>query len=184
MTVMKSMPDFAAPAKAMMTLADTAFGFVTKLNVLGMETACSMAKVTAGSLAESCGEAMQSMVAVPALEAKAPAMERTMSYIRSVGDLSSQSQSEIAQLVESYVDQMTDLVTATIDEVAEAAPLAAPAAVAAMKNAVTEAGAVGKGIVESARKLPQSMLNAMAAGESAKSTGIAKAADKPVRKAA
>jgi len=187
MATNKSMSDLSAfqtsGAQVMMTLTETAIGFAAKLNALGLETAFSIIKVAAGNVPAVYGEGVQKLTLAPSLDASV--VEQGTTYMRHVGEVSTRSQVEMTELVESYLSEVLHLFTSTLDKVAEAAPaVPTTATVAVMKSAVAATGAASIEAIRNARQVTPMILNALAVSDQANPAGSSKGRDKPARKAA
>jgi phasin family protein len=81
-----------------------------------------------------------------------PNMEKTASYVKSVYDVASSTQSEINKLVEEQVSEFNKQVVTTLDKMVKTAPAGSDVAVAALKSAISGINATYENIAKSAKQ--------------------------------
>lgn len=99
-----------------------------------------------------------------------PIVERALSYSRTVYEVATQTQAEIAKVLESRLKHLTDTMSQTIEKTAQSAP-GSDVAVAAIKSAMAAAGSAYDNMQKMAKQVTQlTEANISAATDVAKGT--------------
>ncbi|TRZ56070.1 MAG: phasin family protein, partial [Rhodocyclaceae bacterium] len=120
-------PDqFASSNKAnvetVLTLANTAFASAERLAALNLNTARSILEDSVASAkALLAVKDVQSLVALQSTLGQ-PAAEKAVAYSRSIYEIATQTQEEIAKIVESQFAEANKNVTSALDKAAKNAP--------------------------------------------------------------
>lgn len=81
-----------------------------------------------------------------------PNMEKTASYVKSVYDVASATQTEFNKLVEEHVSEFNKQVVTTLDKMVKTAPAGSDVAVAALKSAISGINATYENMAKSAKQ--------------------------------
>jgi phasin family protein len=81
-----------------------------------------------------------------------PNMEKTTSYVKSVYDVATATQSEFSKLVEEQVSEFNKQVVTTLDKMVKSAPAGSDVAVAALKSAISGINATYENMSKSAKQ--------------------------------
>jgi len=101
-----------------------------------------------------------------------PNMEKTTSYVKSVYDVATATQSEFSKLVEEQVSEFNKQVVTTLDKMVKSAPAGSDVAVAALKSAISGINATYENMSKSAKQfVDMTQANVEAATTQAISTG-------------
>ncbi len=106
-----------------------------------------------------------------------PNMEKTASYVKSVYDVASATQSEFNKLVEEQVSEFNKQVVTTLDKMVKTAPAGSDVAVAALKSAISGINATYENMSKSAKQfVDMTQANVEAATSQATGAGKKKSA--------
>ena len=106
-----------------------------------------------------------------------PNMEKTASYVKSVYDVATATQSELNKLVEEQVSEFNKQVVTSLDKLVKTAPAGSDVAVAALKSAISGINATYENMAKSAKQFVDiTHANVEAATSQAVSAGKKKAA--------
>ena len=154
---------FAAANKAtvdsLLSVANTALASAERIAALNLNTARAAIEDTAAGV-KTVIEAKDPQAALAAQKALAqPAIEKAVAYSRSVYEISSQTQQELAKMVEAQFGEFQKSVAGLVDLAAKSAPAGSEGAVAAVQSAIAAANsafgnmnAVAKQFTETAQK--------------------------------
>ena len=81
-----------------------------------------------------------------------PSLEKATSYVKSVYDVATATQSEINKLVEEQVAEFNKQVVTSLDKVVKSAPAGSEVAVAAVKSAITAVNSAYDNLSKSAKQ--------------------------------
>lgn len=84
-----------------------------------------------------------------------PGIKRALTYSRGVYELATETQSEIAKLVEAQVGEYNENLMATLDKVGKSAPAGSDAAVAVIKSAMAAANTAYDNISKAAKQVAE-----------------------------
>ena len=134
---------FAAANKAavdsLLSVANTALASAERIAALNLNTARSSLEDTASNVQAVLG-AKDPQAALAAQAALAqPAVEKAVAYSRSVYEITSETQQELAKMVEAQFGDFQKNVAAMVEKAAKAAPAGSEGAVAAIQNAIAAA---------------------------------------------
>ncbi len=134
---------FAAANKAtvdtLLSVANAALASAERIAALNLNTARSSLEDTASGVKAVMGakDPKEAMAAQSSL-AK-PAVEKAVAYSRSVYEITSQAQQELAKMVESQFGDFQKSVAGMVEMAAKSAPAGSEGAVAAIQNAINAA---------------------------------------------
>ena len=134
---------FAAANKAtvdsLLSVANTALASAERIAALNLNTARAALEDTAAGV-KSVMEAKDPQAAIAAQQALAqPAVEKAVAYSRSVVEISTQTQQELAKMVEAQFGEFQKSITSMVELAAKSAPAGSEGAVAAVQNAIAAA---------------------------------------------
>ncbi|WP_153144530.1 phasin family protein [Dechloromonas sp. H13] len=134
---------FAAANKAavdsLLSVANTALATAERIAALNLNAARSALEDSASG-AKAVMEAKDPQAALAVQSALAqPAVEKAVAYSRSVYEITSQSQQELAKLVEAQFGDFQKSIAGLLDKAAKSAPAGSETAVAAIQNAIAAA---------------------------------------------
>lgn len=181
---------FAAANKAqvetLLTVANSSFASAEKLAALNVNTARSV-------LEDSISNA-KSLLTVKSPEEflslqssfAQPGIEKFVAYARSVYEIASQAQGEIAQIVESQFSDLNKNISSALDKAAKSAPAGSDVAVAAVKSALAAANSAYDSMSKAAKQVAEMTEANVAAATSAtvKAVGASASAAKSASKKA
>ena len=84
-----------------------------------------------------------------------PTMEKATSYVKSIYDVATATQSEISKLVEEQVAEFNKQVVTSLDKVVKSAPAGSEVAVAAVKSAITAVNSAYDNLSKSAKQFTE-----------------------------
>ena len=154
---------FAAANKAtvdsLLSVANTALASAERIAALNLNTARAALEDTAAGV-KSVMEAKDPQAAIAAQQALAqPAVEKAVAYSRSVVEISTQTQQELAKMVEAQFGEFQKPISNMVELAAKSAPAGSEGAVAAVQNAIAAANsafgnmnAVAKQFTDAAQK--------------------------------
>ncbi|MCK6391224.1 MAG: phasin family protein [Azonexus sp.] len=134
---------FAAANKAtvdsLLSVANTALASAERIAALNLSTARAALEDTASGVKTVMG-AKDPQAALAAQNALAqPAVEKAVAYGRSVYEITSQTQQELAKMVEAQFGDFQKSVATMLETAAKSAPAGSEGAVAAIQNAIAAA---------------------------------------------
>lgn len=134
---------FAAANKAtvdsLLSVANAALASAERIAALNLNTARAALEDTAAGV-KSVMEAKDPQAAIAAQQALAqPAVEKAVAYSRSVVEISTQTQQELAKMVEAQFGEFQKSITSMVELAAKSAPAGSEGAVAAVQNAIAAA---------------------------------------------
>jgi len=134
---------FAAANKAtvdsLLSVANTALASAERIAALNLNTARAALEDGAAGV-KSVLEAKDPQAALAAQKALAqPAIDKAVAYSRSVYEISSQTQQELAKMVEAQFGEFQKSIGSMVDLAAKSAPAGSEGAVAAVQSAIAAA---------------------------------------------
>jgi phasin family protein len=148
---------FAAANKAAvettLTLANTAFASAERLAALNLNTARAILEdVVANAKALLSAKDVQDLVSLQTTLAQ-PAVEKAVAYSRSIYEIASQTQDEVAKLIETQFAEVNKNVAVALDQAAKSAPAGSDVAVAAVKSAIAAANSAYDSLSKAAKQV-------------------------------
>ena len=171
--------------EAILNLANTAFASAERLAALNLNTARSLLEDSVSSAKALLGvKDIQGLVSLQTTLAQ-PTVEKAVAYSRSVYEITTQTQEEVAKIVESQFAETNKHVATALDKAAKNAPAGSDVAVAAVKSAIAAANSAYDSMTKAAKQVAEITEANVAAATSAtvKAVGSAGNAAK-VRKVA
>ena len=134
---------FAAANKAtvdsLLAVANTALASAERIAALNLNTARSALEDTASGV-QTVLSAKDPQAALAAQKSLAqPAVDKAVAYGKSVFEITSQTQQELAKMVEAQFSDFQKTVAGLLDKAAKSAPAGSDVAVAAVKSAIAAA---------------------------------------------
>ncbi len=150
---------FAAANKATvetsLTLANTAFASAERLAALNLNTARTILEdVVANAKALLSAKDVQDLVSLQTTLAQ-PAVEKAVAYSRSIYEIASQTQEEVAKLIEAQFAEANKNVAVALDQAAKSAPAGSDVAVAAVKSAIAAANSAYDSMSKAAKQVAE-----------------------------
>ena len=125
-----------AGVEAAIGLANAQFAAFERLSALNFNTAKTAFEESVGhAKALLNAKDLQELVSLNTAAAQ-PAIEKAIAYSRSVYDVTSQSKTEVAKLVEEQAAEFSKNLAGLLDKVSKGAPAGSDVAVAAVKSAL------------------------------------------------
>jgi phasin family protein len=144
-----------ANLEALVRVANTAFANAEKLSALNLEIARGFVEDGIANARSLMGaKDPQELFKLQGDLAK-PSLEKVVSYNRSVYELATQQQEEVAKLFEARVAEASKTFTGFIDKAAETAPAGSDVAFAAMKSALAAANSAYDSVNKAARQVAE-----------------------------
>lgn len=144
-----------ANLEALVRIANTAFANAEKLTALNIEVARGFVEDSIASTRSLMGvKDPQEFVKLQSELAK-PSLDKVVSYNRSVYELATGQQEEIAKLFEARVAEANKSFTAFIDKAAETAPAGSDVAFAAMKSALAASNSAYDNVNKAVRQVAE-----------------------------
>jgi phasin family protein len=134
---------FAASNKAsietLLGLTNSAFANAERLAALNLNTARSVLEDSVSSTKALLGtKDVQELISLQSSLVQ-PLLEKSVAYARSVYEIASQGQEELAKVLESQLAELNKNVSSVLDKAAKSAPAGSDVAVAAVKSAIAAA---------------------------------------------
>lgn len=134
---------FAAANKAtvdtLLSVANAALASAERIAALNLNTARSSLEDTASGVKAVMGAKDPKEALAAQTSLAKPAVEKAVAYSRSVYEITSQAQQELAKMVESQFGDFQKSVAGMVEMAAKAAPAGSEGAVSAIQNAITAA---------------------------------------------
>jgi phasin family protein len=128
-----------ATVDSLLSVANTALASAERIAALNLNTARSTLEDTASNVQTVLG-AKDPQAAMAAQAALAqPAVEKAVAYGRSVYEITSETQQELAKMVEAQFGDFQKSVASMVEMAAKSAPAGSEGAVAAIQNAIAAA---------------------------------------------
>ncbi|HLO61337.1 MAG TPA: phasin family protein [Azonexus sp.] len=128
-----------ATVDSLLAVANTALASAERIAALNLNAARSALEDTASGV-QSVLSAKDPQAALAAQKALAqPAVEKAVAYGKSVYEITSQTQQELAKMVEAQFGDFQKSVAGLVDLAAKSAPAGSEGAVAAIQNAIAAA---------------------------------------------
>lgn len=144
-----------AGIEAMLTIANTIFASAERLAALNLNTARTMLEDgVANTKALMAAKDMQELASMQATIAQ-PSVEKAVAYSRSVYEIATQTQSELAKVSEAQIAEMKSAMANMLDQSLKNAPAGSDAAVAAVKSAMAVASAAYDNMTKAAKQVTE-----------------------------
>ena len=169
-----------ANVETLLFVANTAFASAERLAALNLNTARSLLEDSVSNVkAMMAVKDPQGLVALQASLAQ-PAVEKAVAYSRSVYEIATQTQEELAKVFDSQVSEMNKTVVSALDKAVKSAPAGSDVAVAAVKQAIAAANSAYDSMTKAAKQVAEIAEANVAAATSAtvKAVGAAGKAKK------
>ena len=128
-----------ATVDSLLSVANTALATAERIAALNLNTARSALEDTASGVKSVLGaKDPKEALAVQSSLAK-PAVEKAVAYSRSVYEFTSESQQELAKMVQAQFGDFQKSISSMIEMAAKSAPAGSEGAVAAIQNAIAAA---------------------------------------------
>ena len=153
-------PDqFASSNKAnietMLTLANTAFASAERFAALNLNTARAILEDSViNAKALMSVKDVQELATMQATLAQ-PALERAVTYSRSMYEIATQTQEEMSKMFEGQFSEMNKTVSSALDKAAKNAPAGSDVAVAAVKSAIAAANSAYDSMSKAAKQVAE-----------------------------
>jgi phasin family protein len=173
-----------ANVEAMLTLANTAFANTERLAALNLNTARGFLEDSVANTKALLGaKDVQELMSLQTSLAQ-PAVEKMVSFSRSVYEISAQAQEEMSKVFESQIAEMNKSVAILLDKAAKSAPAGSDVAVAAVKSAIAAANSAYDSMNKAAKQVAEiTEANVTAATEATVKAVSSAAAQKPKKAA-
>ena len=170
---------FAAANKAavdsLLSVANTALASAERIANLNLETARAAFEDSAANTKALLGaKDVQEALAIQASLAQ-PNIDKAVAYGRSVAEISTQTQEELAKLVEAQFGDFQKSVAGMLEKAAKYAPAGSDVAVAAVQSAIAAATSAFDNMRKSAQQVTALAQNNIAAATSATAKAAKKA---------
>jgi phasin family protein len=163
-----------------LTLANTAFASTERLSALNLNAGRSFLEDGIANVRALLGvKEPQQLLALQSTLAQ-PAVEKLVSYSRSVYEIASQVQGEVSKIVEAQFSEVKESVSSVLDKASKNAPAGSEAAIAAFKSAFAGANSVYDNISKATKQVVEIAEANLASATNAavKTTGAASKAKK------
>jgi phasin family protein len=138
-----------------LTVATTVFGSAERLVALNLNAARNVLDDSiATTKALLAAKDPQEVLSIQGSLAQ-PALERAVAYARNVYEISTQTNEELAKLVEAQYAEGNKTVVATLDKLSKNAPAGSEVAVAAVKSALAAANSAYDSMSKAARQVAE-----------------------------
>ena len=170
---------FAAANKAtvdsLLAVANTALASAERIANLNLETARAAFEDSAANTKALLGaKDVQEAISIQASLAQ-PNIDKAVAYGRSVAEISTQTQEELAKLVEAQFGDFQKSVAGMLEKAAKSAPAGSDVAVAAVQSAIAAATSAFDNMRKSAQQVTALAQNNIAAATSATAKAAKKA---------
>lgn len=142
-----------ASIEAMLTVANTVFASAERLTALNLNTARAMLEDSvANTKALLAAKDVQELVSMQATLAQ-PSLEKAVAYSRSVYEIATQTQGELAKVSEAQIAEMKAGMANMLDQALKNAPAGSEVAVAAVKSAIAAANSAYDNMTKAAKQV-------------------------------
>lgn len=124
-----------AAVENFLTLANTAFASTERLSALNLNAGRSFLEDSIANAKALFGiKDPQQLIALQSTLTQ-PAVEKLVSYSRSVYEIATQTQEEVSKIIEAQFSDLKENISSVLDKAAKSAPAGSETAVAAFKSA-------------------------------------------------
>ena len=164
-----------ATVDSLLAVANTALASAERIAALNLNTARSALEDTASGV-QTVLAAKDPQAAFAAQKSLAqPAVDKAVAYGKSVYEITSETQQELAKMVEAQFGEFQKSVTKMVDLAAKSAPAGSDVAVAAVQSAIAAATSAFDNMRKSAQQVTALAQNNIAAATSATAKAAKKA---------
>ena len=169
---------FAAANKAavdsLLSVANTALASAERIASLNLETARSVLEDSVSNAKALMGaKDPQEALSIQASLAQ-PSVEKAVAYSKSVYEISTETQEELAKMVEAQFGDFQKNVAAMLEKAAKSAPAGSDVAVAAVQSAIAAANSAFDNMRKTAKQVTDMAQTNMAAATSATAKAVKK----------
>ncbi|TXG97512.1 MAG: phasin family protein [Rhodocyclaceae bacterium] len=169
---------FAAANKAavdsLLSVANTALASAERIATLNLETARSVLEDSVSNAKAIMGaKDPQEALTIQASLAK-PSVEKAVAYGKSVYEISSETQEQLAKMVEAQFGDFQKNVAAMLEKAAKSAPAGSDVAVAAVQSAIAAANSAFDNMRKAAQQVTEMAQSNIAAATSATAKAVKK----------
>lgn len=166
-----NLEQFAASNKAtvdsLLAVANTALATAERIAALNLGTARSALEDSAAATKAVLGVKNPNDAAALQSSVVQPAMEKAVSYSRSLYEISSESQQQLAKMIEAQFTDFQKQIAGMVDQAAKSAPAGSEGIVAAMQSAVAAANSAFNNMLTMTKQFNESAQANMAAAAKA-----------------
>ena len=171
---------FAAANKAavdsLLSVANTALASAERIATLNLETARSVLEDSVSNAkALMSAKDPQEALSIQASLAQ-PSVEKVVAYSKSVYEISTETQEQLAKMVEAQFGDFQKSVAEMLEKAAKSAPAGSDVAVAAVQSAIAAATSAFDNMRKTAKQVTELAQNNVAAATSATTKAVKKAA--------
>ncbi len=142
-----------ASIEAILTIANTVFASAERLAALNLNTARTLLEDSvANTKALLSAKDIQELASMQATLAQ-PSLEKAVAYSRSVYEIATQTQSELAKVSEAQITEIKAGLANTMDQALKNAPAGSEVAVAAVKSAIAAANSAYDNMTKAAKQV-------------------------------
>ena len=164
-----------AAVDSLLSVANTALASAERIANLNLETARAAFEDSAANTKALLGaKDVQEAISIQASLAQ-PNIDKAVAYGRSVAEISTQTQEELAKLVEAQFGDFQKSVAGMLEKAAKSAPAGSDVAVAAVQSAIAAATSAFDNMRKSAQQVTALAQNNIAAATSATAKAAKKA---------
>jgi len=169
---------FAAANKAavdsLLSVANTALASAERIASLNLETARSVLEDSVSNAKALMGaKDPQEAMSIQASLAQ-PTVEKAVAYSKSVYEISTETQEQLAKMVEAQFGDFQKNVAAMLEKAAKSAPAGSDVAVAAVQSAIAAANSAFDNMRKTAKQVTEMAQTNMAAATSATAKAVKK----------
>lgn len=169
---------FAAANKAavdsLLSVANTALASAERIASLNLETARSVLEDSVSNAKALMGaKDPQEALSIQASLAQ-PSVEKAVAYSKSVYEISTETQEQLAKMVEAQFGDFQKNVAAMLEKAAKSAPAGSDVAVAAVQSAIAAANSAFDNMRKTAKQVTEMAQTNMAAATSATAKAVKK----------
>lgn len=144
-----------ATVDAALNAANTTFASVERLAALNLNTARTVLEESVANTKTMLGaKDLQELMSLQASMAQ-PMLEKAVAYSRSVYEIASQTQEELAKVAEVRVSEINKDIAVALEKIAKAAPGGSDIAVSAVKSAVAAANSAYDAMNKAAKQVAE-----------------------------
>jgi phasin family protein len=141
-----------ANLETLVTIANTAFASAERLAALNLNTARVMLEDTLGNAkALMAAKDARELLSLQTAMAQ-PALEKAVSYSRSVYEIASQTKETLGKVLEGQLAEMNSNVASALDKAVKNAPAGSDVAIAAVKSALSAANSAYDNMSKAAKQ--------------------------------
>lgn len=128
-----------AAVDSLLSVANTALASAERLASLNLNTARAALEDSVANVKAITGAKNPQDVAAVATSLTQPAIEKATAYVRSVYEITAETQGVLTKMVEAQLGDFQKTVAGLVDQAAKAAPAGSETAMAAVKSAIAAA---------------------------------------------